>query len=229
MLLLVGLGNPGSQYARHRHNVGFLALDTIHNRHGFAPWRHRFKAETSEGRLGNTKCLLIKPQTYMNESGRAVGEAARFYKIDPLQIVVVHDEVDLPPGKFRMKAGGGVAGHNGLKSVRAAVGDNFRRLRIGIGHPGHREAVPHYVLHDFAKADRTWLVPLLDAIGEHAPLLAEEKDSTFANRINEALRAEPGKTPAATTSAKNTPKRTPEAEPETEGALARGLRKLLGR
>ena len=157
MLLIVGLGNPGAQYAQHRHNVGFMAVDAIHRRHGFPPWRRRFQAEVSEATLAGEKVLLLKPQTYMNESGRAVQAAAAFYKIPAADIVVIHDEVDLPPGKTRMKTGGGAAGHNGLRSIDAALGDGYRRLRIGVGHPGVKEAVPHYVLHDFAKADQEWL------------------------------------------------------------------------
>ncbi|MHA1553178.1 MAG: aminoacyl-tRNA hydrolase, partial [Alphaproteobacteria bacterium] len=187
MLLLVGLGNPGSQYARNRHNIGFMAADAIHVRHGFSPWRHRFQAATSEARLGDRKCLLMKPQTFMNNSGTAVAQAARFYKIAPHDIVVIHDEVDLPPGKTRMKTGGGAAGHNGLKSISAAVGGDYRRLRLGIGHPGRREAAPHYVLHDFAKADRAWIDPLIDAIADNTALLAANDDATFANRLHIAL------------------------------------------
>ncbi len=232
MLLLVGLGNPGSQYARNRHNAGFVAADEIHRRHGFSPWRRRFQAEVSEGRFGETKCLLLKPQTYMNESGRAVGEAVRFYKMDPEHVVVIHDEADLAPGKVRVKAGGGSAGHNGVKSVSAAIGDAFRRVRIGVGHPGHREAVPHYVLHDFAKTDRSWFDPLIDAIAEYAPLLAENRDSTFANRVHEALDRHPSQ--AKKRARRGAPKdrvgvsEEPEPQIKAEGPLARGLRKLFG-
>ncbi len=190
MLLIVGLGNPGAQYARHRHNVGFMAADVIHSRHGFPPWRRRFQAEVSEGALAGEKVLLVKPQTYMNNSGRAVQAATAFYKLPAENVVVIHDEVDLPPGKTRMKTGGGAAGHNGLRSVTGAIGDSYRRLRIGVGHPGVKEAVPHYVLHDFAKADTEWLVPLLDAIADNAALLAENKDATFANRLHAATATE---------------------------------------
>lgn len=236
MLLIVGLGNPGPEYRRHRHNVGFMAADAVHARHGFTPWRKRFRGEVAEGTLAGEKALLLKPLTYMNESGRAVQAAAQFYKIAPADIVVIHDEVDLPPGKTRMKAGGGVAGHNGLRSIGAEIGDGFRRLRIGVGHPGVKEAVPHYVLHDFPKADAEWLLPLLDAIAENAPLLAESKDPTFANRIHAAVMPEDDKrakkVDAGPKAAKGTEK--PKAEPadlppQAEGPLARGLRKLLGR
>jgi PTH1 family peptidyl-tRNA hydrolase len=238
MLLIAGLGNPGAQYARNRHNVGFMAIDAIHRRHGFAPWRRRFQGEVSEATLSGRKVLLLKPQTYMNESGRSVGEAARFYKLDPADILVIHDEVDLPPAKTRMKTGGGVAGHNGLRSISAAIGDGFHRLRIGVGHPGVKEAVPHYVLHDFAKADAAWLDPLLDAIADNTPLLAEGKEPTFSNRLHEALADEPvekkkrkraaekaGKpNPADATTAE----REPDPTVKNEGPLARGLRKLFG-
>jgi PTH1 family peptidyl-tRNA hydrolase len=241
MLLIVGLGNPGADYQRHRHNVGFVAVDAIHRRHGFPPWRRRFHSEISEGTLAGRKVLLLKPQTYMNESGRAVREAVYFYKIDPKDIVVIHDEVDLPPGKTRMKAGGGTAGHNGLRSIGPAIGEDFRRLRIGVGHPGYKDAVPHYVLHDFPKADHEWLLPLIDAIAEHAPLLAEDKDSTFANRLHGALNpaaaGDKKSSGAASAQVRSTgPERSaavderPGAtETQREGPLARGLRKLFGR
>jgi PTH1 family peptidyl-tRNA hydrolase len=240
MLVLVGLGNPGAEYAAQRHNVGFMAVDAIQNRHGFAPWRRRFNAAVAEGTLAGDKVLLLKPQTFMNESGRAVGEAARFYKIEPKDIVVIHDEVDLAPGKVRMKAGGGSAGHNGLRSVTAAIGDDYRRLRIGVGHPGVKEMVPHHVLHDFAKGDRVWLEPLLGAIADNAALLAEGKDATFANRLHEALappKAKAGKPPAdvAAGAARSAAVRSgvdpaPQSAAEsagTDGPLARGLRRLF--
>ena len=238
MLLLVGLGNPGADYARHRHNVGFMALDAIHRRHGFGPWRRRFRAEVSEGTLGGTKILLLKPQTYMNESGGAVSEAANFYKIEPADIVVIHDEVDLPPGKVRMKAGGGSAGHNGLRSISGAIGDGYRRLRIGVGHPGQPGMVHTHVLRDFAKADADWLEPLLEAIAENASLLADGKDSTFANRLHEALAPEkpakekdkPSKRLAPPAESKSEePKGDGTSQPKSpEGPLARGLKRLFG-
>lgn len=187
MLLLAGLGNPGSKYERNRHNVGFMAVDAIHTRHGFAPWRTRFNAHIAEGHLGNRKILLMKPTTFMNNSGQAVGEAARFYKLTPDQIVVIYDELDLPPGKTRVKQGGGHGGHNGLRSLHGPLGADYRRVRIGIGHPGHKDLVANYVLHDFAKADDIWLTPLLDAIAASVPLLAEDKDQTFMNQIHLTL------------------------------------------
>jgi PTH1 family peptidyl-tRNA hydrolase len=240
MLFIVGLGNPGAEHAGQRHNVGFMAVDAIHRRHGFGTWRRRFNAAVAEGTLAGEKVLLVKPQTYMNESGRAVGDAAHFFKVEPRDIVAIHDEVDLAPGKVRMKAGGGSAGHNGLRSLSAALGDDYRRLRIGVGHPGVKEMVPHHVLHDFAKADRTWLEPLLDAIAENAALLAERKDATFANRLHEALapaketkgKAESPPTgkaaPAMTAEAASDSAARFETPAPSEGPLARGLRRLFG-
>jgi peptidyl-tRNA hydrolase, PTH1 family len=241
MLLIVGLGNPGRRYAGPRHNIGFMAADAIHRRHGFPPWRARFQGEASEGSLAGEKTLILKPATYMNESGRAVAEAARFYKLGPGDIVVIHDDLDLAPGKLRMKVGGGHGGHRGLKSIEAHLGREFRRMRLGIGHPGRREQVNPYVLHDFAKADRDWLDPLLDAVAEHAPLLAGGEDSTFMNRVHlataetrraarpAAKRERPAK-PAAVPEASSAPaRRPPGARPRPDGgALADGLRRLLG-
>ena len=195
MLLLVGLGNPGPRYARNRHNIGFLAAGAVADRHGFGPARRRFEGEAREGVLGGRKTLVLKPLTYMNESGRAVGEAMRFYRLAPADVVVFHDELDLPPGKLRVKTGGGHAGHNGLRSITAHIGPDFRRVRLGIGHPGHRDAVHPWVLGDFAKADSEWLGPLLAAIAEHAPALAEGRDDVFANRVHLALA--PSRPPAS--------------------------------
>ena len=183
MFLLVGLGNPGPKYQAMRHNVGFMAADAIARRHGFAAWRSRFQGLAAEGTIGGEKVLALKPLTFMNESGRSVGEAMRFFKITPADVVVLHDELDLAPGKLRMKTGGGVAGHNGLRSIAQHIGPDFRRVRIGIGHPGDRERVLGYVLHDFAKAERAWLDPLLDAIADAAPLMAAGDDPGFASRV----------------------------------------------
>jgi PTH1 family peptidyl-tRNA hydrolase len=191
MLLIAGLGNPGRRYAGHRHNIGFMAADAIHRRHRFPPWRARFQGEVAEGMLASEKALLLKPATFMNESGRSVGQAMRFYKLKPAELVVIYDELDLPPGKARVKTGGSTAGHRGLRSIEANIGKDFRRLRLGIGHPGAKELVNGYVLHDFAKADGEWLEPLLAAIAEHAPLLATGEDSTFMNRVHLALAEEP--------------------------------------
>lgn len=236
MLILVGLGNPGPRYAGQRHNVGFMAADAIHARHRFGPWRQKFQAEIAEGSFGDERVLLVKPLTYMNESGRAVGEAARFYKVAPAGIVVVHDELDLPPGKFRLKTGGGHGGHNGLRSLSQHLGDGYRRLRIGIGHPGSKEAVHGYVLHDFAKADEKWLAPLLDAIAAEAPLLAEGKDATFANRVHLATAPPKSAAPPKPAGparpggdAASGPAETGAAATPPRGAFAEALSKLVSR
>lgn len=193
MILLVGLGNPGEKYARNRHNIGFMAADAIVRRHSFSPFRSRFQGLVSEGSFRGEKAIVLMPMTYMNESGRSVGEAMRFYKLTPADIVVFYDELDLEPGKLRMKTGGGAAGHNGIRSIAAHIGPDFRRVRIGIGHPGVKERVLSHVLGDFAKADAVWLGPMLDAIADAAPLLAEGKDATFANKVHLALNPEPVK------------------------------------
>ncbi len=183
MKLFVGLGNPGAQSAFNRHNVGFMAVDVIAAVHRFDPWCKRFSGLIAEGRLGGEKVLQLKPQTYMNESGRAAGEAARFYKLDESDIAVFHDELDLAPGKVRVKIGGGVAGHNGLKSLSAHLGNHYVRVRIGVGHPGHRDRVIGHVLKDFAKSDLAWLEPLLDAIADAAPLLADGAKDKFQTQV----------------------------------------------
>ena len=191
-LLIAGLGNPGESYARHRHNVGFMAAEKIADTHRFSPWRPRYRGLVSEGVLSGRKTLLLKPMTYMNDSGGSVGDAARYLKIPLDSIVVVHDELDLAPGKVRLKTGGSDAGHNGLRSISASLGPEYRRVRIGIGHPG-APAVLSYVLHDFSKADKDWLTPLLDAIAEASPLLARNDDAGFMNRV--ALLTRPPKPP----------------------------------
>jgi PTH1 family peptidyl-tRNA hydrolase len=183
MLLWVGLGNPGPEHARQRHNIGFMALDTIARRHGFSAWRKRFRGEVAEGSLGGVKVLALKPMTYMNASGDAVQQAASFLKIAPGDIWAWHDELDLAPGKVRVKKGGGTAGHNGLRDMQRALGTaEFWRVRLGIGHPGHRDAVTGHVLGNFAKVD-TWVTPLLDALADAAPLLAAGKPEDFMTRI----------------------------------------------
>ena len=231
MLLIVGLGNPGRRYSGNRHNIGFMAVDEIHRRHRFSPWRARFEGETSEGDLGGEKALLLKPATYMNESGRAVAQAMRFYKLSPGDAVVVYDELDLPPGKLRMKTGGSTAGHKGLKSIEPHIGKEFRRMRIGIGHPGAKELVNGYVLHDFAKADREWVEPMLSAIAENAPLLVNGNDSTFMNRVHLATTDEPERAqPEAVSEQAPRTETKADAQPERSisGAFA-GLKKLFGR
>jgi PTH1 family peptidyl-tRNA hydrolase len=187
MLIIAGLGNPGSKYAGHRHNIGFMAVDEIVRRHGFSAWRKKFKAEISEGLLGGESVLLMKPQTFMNESGRAVGEAMRFYNLGPENLIVLYDELDLAPGKVRIKTGGGSGGHNGIRSIDAHAGKDYARVRLGIGHPGHKDRVTGHVLGDFAKADHDWLDPLLDEIGRSAELLAKRDDAGFMNKLALAL------------------------------------------
>jgi PTH1 family peptidyl-tRNA hydrolase len=194
MLLLVGLGNPGRDYAGHRHNVGFMAVDAIAARYGFSPWKNQFKALVAEGVLptpeGRKKVLALKPQTYMNLSGEAVQAAAHFYKIEPREIAVLYDELDLAPGKIRVKTGGGAAGHNGIRSIAAQIGPEFRRIRIGIAHPGDKARVTGHVLGNFSKDDQLWLDPLLDAIADAAPYLALNDDIRFMNKVA-VLRGEP--------------------------------------
>lgn len=187
MKLIVGLGNPGDKYARNRHSVGFLAVDAIHDAHGLSPWRRKFQGLVSDGTIGGERVLLLKPQTYMNESGRSVGEAARFHKIDVADIVVLYDEIDLAPGKLKVKTGGGNAGHNGLRSMSAHVGNEYVRVRIGVGHPGQKHLVANYVLGDFAKADQVWLEPMLDEIARFAGLLAKGDDARFLSEVTRRL------------------------------------------
>lgn len=186
MRLVVGLGNPGADYARNRHNVGFMAADVIATHYRFPGWRKRFKGETAEGTIGGERVLLLKPLTYMNESGQSVAEAAHFLKIDPGHVYVLHDELDLAPGKLRVKKGGGAAGHNGIRSIDAHLGNDFWRVRIGIGHPGHKALVLKAVLGDFAKADVSWLVPLLDAIAEKMPLLLDGDANGYMSKVAQA-------------------------------------------
>ncbi|MGE0408483.1 MAG: aminoacyl-tRNA hydrolase [Amphiplicatus sp.] len=190
MLLLVGLGNPGAKHSRHRHNVGFMAVDAIAEAHRFGPARSKFRGEIADGALGSRKTLILKPATFMNLSGQSVGEAARFYKIPPKDVIVFHDELDLVAGKVKAKTGGGIAGHNGLQSIAEQIGPDFRRVRIGIGHPGDKSRVTGHVLGDFAKADEDWLLPLLAAIAAAAPALVES-DAKFTAAL--ALRLAPPK------------------------------------
>ena len=184
MRLVVGLGNPGSRYARNRHNVGFMAVDSIARSHGFSGFRSRFKGELAEGVIGDERRLLLKPQTYMNDSGESVAEAARFFKIPPPEIVVIHDEIDLRPGKLRVKCGGGTAGHNGLRSIDALLGSDYWRVRIGVGHPGVKELVQPYVLQNFpADEIKEWVGPLLDAVAETMPLLLADDAQAFMSEV----------------------------------------------
>ena len=189
MLLIVGLGNPGSGYAGNRHNIGFMAVDAIAKRHGIGPWRRRFQGVAAEGPLAGARVVLLLPGTYMNESGRAVAEAANFYKLGLPDIVVFHDEIDLAPGKVRVKAGGGNAGHNGLRSISSHIGNDYRRVRIGVGHPGAKELVHGYVLNDFAKSERAWVEALCDVMADNAGLLAKGEDASFQNKVHLAMQA----------------------------------------
>lgn len=205
MKLFVGLGNPGEKYARNRHNIGFMAVERIAQIHGFSPWKKKFKGYAADGEIGGEKVLLLKPDTYMNESGQSVGEAARFLKISEGQVVVFHDELDLLPGRIKVKTGGGNAGHNGLRSISAHLGNETVRVRLGIGHPGSKDAVSHFVLSDFAKADQVWLPDLLDAVAKAAPYLAKGDAARFQTDVARLLqqtvddtgKAKPAKADAA--------------------------------
>lgn len=201
MKLFVGLGNPGGKYQGNRHNIGFMALDRIAGDHGFGPWRGKFQGQVAEGRLGGDKVVLLKPETFMNNSGQSVGEAARFYKLGPEDIIVFHDEIDLAPGKLRVKQGGGHAGHNGLRSLHAHISEAYQRVRMGVGHPGHKDAVPTYVLKDFSKADQDWLGDMLAGVSDGVPHLAGGDSGRFQNAV--ALQVNPGR------SSKNSEKKEP--------------------
>jgi peptidyl-tRNA hydrolase, PTH1 family len=189
MLLLVGLGNPGARYAGNRHNIGFMTLEEIAKRHGIGPWRRRFQGLACEGPIGGARTLLLLPGTFMNESGRAVAEAAHFYKLGTGDVTVFHDEIDLPPAKVRVKIGGGIAGHNGLRSISEHIGNDYRRVRIGVGHPGAKDMVQHYVLSDFAKSERPWVEALIDLLADNAGLLVKGEDASFQNKVHLAMLA----------------------------------------
>lgn len=221
MQLWVGLGNPGAKYAANRHNIGFMAVDRVAEDHGFAPWRAKFQGQLSEGRLGADKVLLLKPETFMNLSGQSVGEAMRFYKLTPGDVTVFHDELDLAPGKVRLKRGGGHAGHNGLRSIHAHIGEAYARVRLGIGHPGHKDRVAAYVLSDFARADQDWLDDLLRGIARGAPDLAAGDGPKFLNAIAQARPA-----PAKPAPAKKPDAPKPEPAPEDSRSP---MQKLLDR
>jgi len=201
MQLWAGLGNPGAKHAGNRHNIGFMALDRIAADHGFSGWKRGFQGLVAEGRLGAVRVTLLKPETFMNLSGQSVGEALRFHKLGADALIVFHDELDLAPGRLRLKQGGGHAGHNGLRSIHAHIGEAYARVRLGIGHPGHKDAVADYVLHDFAKADQDWLDDLLRGISDGAPALAAGNGPEFLNAVQRRLAparpapADPGKAP----------------------------------
>ncbi|WP_407050199.1 aminoacyl-tRNA hydrolase [Methyloraptor flagellatus] len=227
MLLLVGLGNPGDEYARNRHNIGFMAIDAIARKFAFSPWRSKFSGELCEGTIGGEKVVALKPLTYMNESGRSVAAAAQFYKIPLADIVVFHDELDLPPSKMRMKTGGGHAGHNGLRSIQAHMGPEFRRVRLGIGHPGAKELVTGWVLGNFAKADQDWLDALIDALAAAAPKLVAGDDAGYQNDVALLARGDkPARIEKPTPAAPVAPK--PSGPTATaKNAMAETLQKLL--
>jgi len=189
MKLFVGLGNPGAKYQNNRHNIGFMALDQIASDHGFSPWKKKFQGQVADGRLGREKVTLLKPETFMNLSGQAVGEAMRFYKLTSADVVVFHDELDLAPAKIKCKTGGGHAGHNGLRSIHQHITPEYDRVRMGIGHPGHKDKVASYVLNDFAKADQNWLDDVIRGVGDGAVFLAEGDTAKFMNAV--AMRTVP--------------------------------------
>lgn len=195
MYLFVGLGNPGVKYASNRHNVGFMAVDVIATAHHFGPWKKKFQGEIAEGKLDNEKVLLLKPQTYMNESGRSVGEVLRFHNMPLDRVLVFYDELDLEPGKVRVKTGGGAAGHNGIRSIAAHITPDFKRVRLGIGHPGDKDMVLHHVLGDFAKSDRSWLVAMLDGVADNADMLVRGEDAPFQSKVHLAVNPPPPKPP----------------------------------
>lgn len=219
MQLFVGLGNPGAKYARHRHNVGYMAVDRIAEDHGFTPWRSKFQGQFSDGKLGSQKIVLLKPATFMNLSGQSVGEAMRFFKLEPADITVFHDEIDLAPGKCRVKDGGGHAGHNGLRSLHGHIGDDYRRVRIGVGHPGQKDRVPGYVLHDFAKADEAWLDDVLRGITDGAEDLAGGDAGRFSNTV--ALHVAPPRSSKTAPPAPAEPTKQDEPSPDARSALQR--------
>ncbi len=231
MKIIAGLGNPGAKYAGNRHNIGFMAVEAIHRKSDFGPWSKKFKSEIAEGEIGGEKVLLMKPDTFMNLSGEAVGQAMRFYKLTPADIIAIHDELDLPAGKVRIKVGGGNGGHNGLKSLDAHCGKDYKRLRLGIGHPGAKELVHNHVLGDFAKADQVWLEPLLDNIALNATLLLEGDGSMFLNKLSG------GTAPAGKTQKKTEQKpkshihqaRKNKQDIPASGPMADMLKKLFGK
>ncbi len=224
MRLFVGLGNPGAKYARNRHNIGFMAVDRIAEDHAFSPWRSKFQGQIAEGRLGTEKVVLLKPETFMNRSGQSVGEAMRFFKLEPADLVVFHDELDLAPGKCRVKKGGGHAGHNGLRSIHGHVGESYGRVRLGIGHPGHKDKVSSYVLNDFAKADQNWLDDLIRGISDGAADLAKGDSGRFMNAV--ALRVAPPRSSNGKPSTKKASPKPVEQAPDTHDARS-PLQKLV--
>ena len=227
MKLIVGLGNPGAKYAGNRHNIGFMVLDQIAADHGFSPWKSKHQGSVSEGRFGSARAVLLKPETYMNKSGDSVGAAMRFHKLEPEDVIVLHDELDLAPGKVRWKVGGGHAGHNGLRSIHDHIGAAYDRVRLGIGHPGRKELVAGYVLHDFAKADEDWLDNVLRGVSDGAAHLAQGDGGKFMNAV--ALRTAPprsSKSPSAKAETSANPK---EAGAQPAEDTRSPMQKLLDR
>lgn len=238
MRIIVGLGNPGSKHAGQRHNIGFMAVDAIFRRHSFSPWRKKFKGEIADGEIAGEKVLLIKPQTFMNLSGESVGEAMRFYKATPSDISVFYDELDLAAGKIRIKTGGGHGGHNGIKSIDAHCGKDYKRVRMGIDHPGHKERVTGHVLGDFAKADHQWLDPLLEAVADNFDMFVKSDDSSFMNKLALAIGDKPAENkPQQKQGKKATPngkshihqaRSAKKVEQPKTGPMADMLKKLFG-
>jgi PTH1 family peptidyl-tRNA hydrolase len=226
--LIVGLGNPGPKYAGHRHNIGFMALDRIAADHGFPAWKSKHQGQVSEGRFGSTRAVLLKPETFMNNSGQSVQAAMAFFKLEPSDVVVLHDEIDLAPGKVKYKMGGGHAGHNGLRSIHGHIGPDYARVRLGVGHPGHKDRVPGYVLHDFAKADQDWLDDVLRGVSDGAPYLATGDAAKFSNAV--ALRTAPPRSGTGQKAGK-APEAAPAPEtPPAEDALEKSpLQRLMDR
>ena len=221
MKLIVGLGNPGAKYARNRHNIGFMAVEQMAADHGFRPWKSKFQGSLSEGRFGSARAVLLRPETFMNKSGDSVAAAARFFKIEAEDVIVLHDELDLAPGKVKFKMGGGHAGHNGLRSIHAHLGTDYGRVRLGIGHPGHKDRVAGYVLSDFAKAEADWLDDVLRGVSDGAPYLAAGDAAKFMNAVS--LRTAPARPSTGTKGPQKQPKpakseETPKA-PEERSAL----------
>jgi PTH1 family peptidyl-tRNA hydrolase len=233
MKLLVGLGNPGAQYEGNRHNIGFMAIDSIAQTHGISQFRSKHQGLSAEGSIAGEKVILLKPQTFMNRSGDSVQQVAKFYKIDVADVIVLYDELDLAAGKVRVKVGGGNGGHNGLRSIDPQIGLNYKRVRLGIGHPG-KENVTHHVLGDFAKADHIWLDPLFDAIGKHIDMLIKGDDSGFMNKLALATKGseEPVAKPAAAPKSQSHIRQARPAQPTTKlpesGPMADMLKKLFG-
>ena len=226
MRLFVGLGNPGAKYAGNRHNIGFMAIDRIASDHGFGPFRAKFQGVLSEGRLGDVKVALLKPETFMNLSGNSVQEALRFFKLTPPDVVVFHDEIDLAPAKLKVKQGGGHAGHNGLRSIQSHLGPDFVRVRMGVGHPGHKDAVPGYVLRDFAKAEAEWLDDMLRGISDGAPWLAGGDTGRFSSEVARRLSPQRPSSGAGKPAAKAKPEPKPAPKPEAEAPALSPLQRL---